>query len=302
MTTQSTAPQSEARPRAGRTHFIVAAAILAISAGGFHTAVWGLGVVLVKEPVPWPKDVAVDQYRLTSFPFELGRGEDEGRYQLIGLDKIKRDENGNPVKGAVPEGVHVQREETIGEMDISNHPLNWYYTAVYRDTKSPQVFVLQLTYYTGLLDAVPHVPTACIDAAGDQILSARSRVVSMTIPEAASPWRTFGVNRVAYARGGDSGRGREMAEYYVFSMNGEPTADRYYVRGKLTLPWVKYCYYAKIQVAPKLPETSLEKMDEACQDFLRCAMPEILRFLPSAEVVRRLHESDPSGESEIQEE
>jgi len=86
-------------------------------------------------------------------------------------------------------------------------------------------------------------------------------------------------------------------------MNGIPTARWEVVRGKLMLFTVRYCYFAKIQIAVfkvgtyrgrvgLMNETDLNISDQACRDFLSHALPDILRFLPSADDVKKLSSSD----------
>ncbi|MHC4715418.1 MAG: hypothetical protein ACYS5V_00460 [Planctomycetota bacterium] len=294
-------PARTATPPGGRGHFYVAAGVLAVAAAGFHLAVGWLGVVLVKKPVPPPEAADVDRHRLVNFPKHLGP------YKLLGDGERFRDKEGNPIKDGKPDGIVEFRDEQVGEMDIPNHPLNWYYGGLFRDTRpgSGRVYQMNVTYYTGVLDAVPHVGEICIRAAGGQVLSADSGPMAVDAPRANAPWKRFKIKRVAYALYDEDGNpirdrlGRPVksAEYYVFSMNGNPTHDRLDVRRKLAWPLAKYCYYAKVQVAPLQPEPTLQKQDESCREFLRHAMPEVLRYLPSAKDVEALKRAGPADES-----
>ena len=54
----------------------------------------------------------------------------------------------------------------------------------------------------------------------------------------------------------------------VFSMNGTPTSSRTKVRKELMLPWNKYCYFAKIQVATLRPQRDLQAVTDAELDQL----------------------------------
>ncbi|HET6427537.1 MAG TPA: hypothetical protein VFJ30_03935 [Phycisphaerae bacterium] len=285
-------------PRGGRGHFYVAVGVLAVAAVGFHVSKRALGVVLVKSPVPPPARVERQDQRLTSFP------ETFGHYRLVADGELDRDKDGKPVKDGVPDGIQEYRHEQLGELDITNHPMNWYYSARFVDTQAgpPRLFHINVTYYTGTLDAVPHVAEICIAAGGGKVLDADSGEMPVDVPGAAAPWDRFEVRRIAYGLHGKDGRpildrrGEPIksAEYYVFSMNGRPTCSRAEVRRKLAWPLNKYCYYAKVQIAPLQPEPTLAEQDAVCREFLRHAVPVVLGFLPSAQDVEALTRADGS--------
>ena len=116
------------------------------------------------------------------------------------------------------------------------------------------------------------------------------------MPTAPAPWDALTVYRTMYVQ-----KNHKTAQYYFFSVNGRPTADWKMVRGTLTLPWVKYCYFAKVQLGAfgveygrLRPEADAAKGDEVCQDFLNYALPAVLRFLPSAEDVESLGKTGPA--------
>lgn len=82
-------------------------------------------------------------------------------------------------------------------------------------------------------------------------------------------------------------------------MNGEPTAHWWIIRYGLVKPWVRYCYFAKIQLAPykpdpHKPDLSIEESDRICRDFARAALPEVLKLLPTAADVEKLAASGGS--------
>ena len=113
-------------------------------------------------------------------------------------------------------------------------------------------------------------------------------------PTAADPWGDLPVCRTTYVL---RDHVTPAVQYHLFYMNGDPTSRWEVVRGRLALPWVKYCYFAKVQVMlfaadPEgrmlRPESDPQTCDEVCAHFLRQALPEIVRFLPSADDVERL--------------
>jgi hypothetical protein len=59
------------------------------------------------------------------------------------------------------------------------------------------------------------------------------------------------------------------------------------VRYELTKFWVKYCYFAKIEVASVVPDLPEKTCDELCQRFLSYALPSALQCLPTRQDVER---------------
>ena len=291
---------SKSLTKKGWVHFAVAAGILFVAAISWNGVLWRLKIALAKLPVPWPDCVQVEGYRLTNFP------------EKIGPYIIVQDGEFSSKKDGIPDGIDIVREDVLDSLGTTASKYNWYYMATYRDTRVPGTIKegkgryvrLEITYYTGLLDAVPHVPERCLFAGGYTIVYEQSGLIPFEVkdPKIAAKlpprWRRFNLYRTVGARGGE-----KTAEYFVFSMNGIPTARWEVVRGKLMLFTVRYCYFAKIQIAVFkagayrgrvgiVNETDLSISDQACRDFLSHALPDILRFLPSADDVKKLSSSD----------
>ena len=272
----------------GWVHFALAAGVLLVAAVGWNTAMSWLKWTMAKEPVPPPAAVEVREHRLVNFPREIGP------YLLADDGELTTVPDGRP------DGLREVRDDILETLGVEAHEMNWYHMAVYRDTRvegayntgGGQYVQLDITYYTGLLDAVPHVGERCIIAGGGIIVPGASKSMSVSVPSAAPPWDRFDIYRTAYEfsdrRGGPS---RRSAQYHVFSMNGRPTERWERVRGELTLPWVKYCYYAKIQWATLRPEPDFAKNDAVCRDFISYALPVVLRFLPTTDDIEKLKAS-----------
>jgi len=140
------------------------------------------------------------------------------------------------------------------------------------------------------------VPTNCIVAGGGTIISDQCGSVSMAIPSAAQPWDKIMVQRTAWLARDKNGVAHRYFQYYLFSLNGRPSDNRYQVREVLMHPLKKYCYFAKIQVAPLVADLTAKENDEVCRDFLMYALPDILKYLPSEQDVRRLESSKAGAE------
>ncbi len=280
---QQTPKLSVPAASAGRPwlHFALAAGLLLVVGAGWNSIMSLLRWTMAKFPVPHPPGVELSEHRLISFPEKLGP------YVLM------------------PEGVTEYRKDDLATLGTLSHELNWYYAARYRDSRvrgaggpdGGHCVLLFLTYYTGLLDAVPHIPLNCLGAAGFTIIYNESGPVPMVVPTAPAPWDRIKVYRTTFAK-----RNLKTCQYHFFSINGRPSEDWKAVRARLSLPWVRYCFFAKVQlgafrISPGRldPETDPEISGQVCQEFLGYALPTILRFLPTAEDVERLEHPGKSG-------
>jgi hypothetical protein len=286
--------QNSARARLrGLVHFGVAAAILGISAVGFKSAIEFLELATEKQPVPWPKGVSVDRetFKWENLPREFG-----GRYVLVGDGELFKQIDGIP-DGEVTLGDDIMTTLGIGTgWDKDRFPdrsSNWYVARVYRDkTRSPgdplQYWQLQVYYYTGALDTVPHVPERCLAAGGATLAGSQS--VTITIPKLPSPWdEPLNLRRTLYERQNPTTMStNEYAQYYVFSLNGRPESSWETVRLELAKPWVRHCYFAKIQFYPRGPVANTEQIDRAADEFMNHFLPVVLKALPMPSDVEAL--------------
>ncbi len=281
-------------------HFMVAAIILGLTAAGWGVAIDLLQWATHKEPVPWPDCVIVDDatFRNVSFPTKLGpyvRAED---------GQLDRNADLTPKKDGRPDGELILDETVMEPLKIgtwldksriAERRSNWYLSRIYIDTRKNKrarrylQWRVNVTYYTGGLDKVPHVPDACLVAGGATIVDASD--VKFSVLAARRPWDepvTFG--RTLYERHDRQNQQTvQYVQYYAFSLNGEPEANRLTVRRKLAYPWVRYCYFAKIQFGPLSPITNSEEADAAANEFLNYLLPEVLQTLPSSKDVSKLN-------------
>jgi hypothetical protein len=275
-------PGASADSRAGWMHFAIAAGVLLVATAGWTAAIKGLNLVFAKLPVPPPEAVKTEDHRLLEFPKRLGPYVlAEGEY------------------ADAPKGWLQVKEDELGTLGMGGHAFNWYYMALYRDGRSGagHHVRLDITYYTGLLDPVPHVPDVCIVAGGGSVLPQESGPLEVSFPSLEPPWDHIRVFRTAYEVNRRDVGSTKSAQYYFFSVNGRPAHDRLAVRGALADLRLKYCYFAKIQTATHEPVANMAASDAVCQDFLRYALPEVLRYLPSAAEVERLNTARSRGGS-----
>ena len=278
--------QTDTRAKSrGWVHFGIAAAILGVSAVGFESAISFLELATEKQPVPWPKGVSVDRatFRWENLPRELG-----GRYVLAGDGELLSQTDGIP-DGEIMLGDDIMSSLGIGTgWDKDRFPdrsSNWYVVRIYRDkTRSPghplRYWQLEVYYYTGALDTVPHVPERCLVAGGASLTD--SRTLTVTVPKVPEAWNgPLNLRRTLYERQDPAIISvNQYAQYYIFSLNGRPESSWETVRLELAKPWVRHCYFSKIQFYPRGPIVNVKQADRAAGEFMNHFLPAVLRAIP----------------------
>lgn len=282
-------------------HFMVAAVTLLVAAAGWRVAVWGLGVVLAKEAVAWPKQVVVDDgYRNTSLAKEFLDAGGKVKYRRVEEDgRLIRDrKTGQPIKDGTPDGEniwpsHLQETAGIGtgaeKSRIGDRKSNWYVSRTYESVQERDEYYrlwhLDVTYYTGGLDTVPHIGEVCLVAGGATVLSSQAWKIDAD-PSLPAPWN--GPLELRRVRFRDREGLNQYVQYYVFSLCGQPEQDWKSVRLGLASLWKRYVYFAKIQIAPARPVMDEGRMDEAAEAFIRASLPSVLKELPTAADIQQL--------------
>ena len=249
------------------------------------------------EPVPWPADVQVDEdHRLLSLAKRFGPGDRYRRVEVDGVFDRKRD--GQPDPDGTPDGETIHRQDLLDALAIAttfdrtryhSRRSNWYVARTYQDTK-PQggyrYWRLDVTYYTGWLDKVPHVGERRIVAGGGTVLETTTIEFDTTnAPEGWGP--KMPCRRITFAINGPRGPVKYV-QYCMFSLNGRPETDWKQVRFKLQNPFQLYSYFATIQFSPRHPVRSVDKADRAAQAFILAALPEMLKTLPMPADIEKL--------------
>lgn len=228
----STAVSSTARATTGAAtssqsgwaspRYLACAVLLAISAVGVGLLPRYLGIYLQKEAVPLKKSLRLLDARALGPRYERHPATDQ-------IPKLSED-----------------MEESLGTRE--------YLQILLSDTTMPldspvRVAKVFLTYYTGRPDMVPHVPDECYLAGGFSPKGAST--VNVPVRDSGAkddrvPVRVVEFQSPAGRRslaGGDS-----TAVMYFFHVNGGFATTRDGVRLRLSDPWQRVAYYAKIEV------------------------------------------------------
>ena len=289
------------------THFLIAVLVLGGTAIGWGWATGALEWVMHKEAVPWPSAVRVNtkEFRLESLPQALGP------YFLAADGELFRNPDGSSQRDGKPDGEirfdeNLMEELKIGtpldKMRVAERRSNWYVSRLYVDPrKNPgepyRFWQLDVTYYTGGLDKVPHVPERCLAAAGATVLDGND--VMFRAPGMPEPWDgdiPFRATRFE-RRDPDRFRTDQFVQYYAFSLNGRPQSSWKVVRLLLNDPRLRYCYFAKIQLAPRNPTNDFAQADKATADFASHCLPSVLRMLPMPRDIESLYSAERSKQN-----
>ncbi|HEX8339448.1 MAG TPA: hypothetical protein VF624_00935 [Tepidisphaeraceae bacterium] len=162
--------------------------------------------------------------------------------------------------------------------------------AVGRDPAARVRFAV--TYYTGSVDTVPHVPDRCYAADGYRPTS--FKVVNWPVLPGNTPTDLRLIN---FEDPIDSRASRPCQVSYFFQVNGVYEQDPIFgVRDRLQNLFEPHAYFAKIELV-----TTLAKVEDATPvmtDFLQSAMPEVVRVLPDFEQVKKDAGKEPGDRSQ----
>jgi hypothetical protein len=155
------------------------------------------------------------------------------------------------------------------------------------------VLHVSITYYTGLVDTVAHIPDRCFLADGFEVANydtRRGRPLGTYVD--GSP-RTLDYRLINFED--ESGRGRAPTNVaYLFNVNGHYESDPLGVRRSLQNLFERYGYYAKVEVmapgqpphAGQTPEEARRESTVVIEDLLSSLLPEVERCLPDWAALR----------------
>jgi hypothetical protein len=299
------APDSTPWWRSGNLHFAIATILLATLGIGWTGAMEVLQWATRKSPVPWPESVRVDSdsFRNLSLPTKFGPFERAQTTEDLPFRAPRTEEQ---EKLDLDIGELVIDEEIMEPLEIGTRQdrirveqrrSNWYVSRLYVDRrKAPTdplaLWQMSVYYYTGVRDQVPHVGEVCLAAGGATIIDT-SRI-ELTSPGTAAPWGPkVPFHRTQYEHlNRHSGQRSEFVQYHTFNINGRPETDRLAVRSELAKPWVRHCFFAKIEFGPRTPISDSEAADRAAEEFIKYMLPEAIRALPTQQDIERLDARD----------
>jgi hypothetical protein len=190
--------------------------------------------------------------------------------QLSFPDQVKM--INDAIKGKTPG----ERKQILTEIEIKGHM---------DDTTHVDVVHLGLTYYTGLVDTVAHIPDRCYIADGYE-------PSSYTVPtwnlgtDAAGKNFSLPVRFIAFEDSTGNNRVSKCVAY-VFHTNGHYESDPLGVRQTLEDLTERYGYYSKIEMMTL--GQNKDAASAAMTEFLTAARPDIEACLPDWSKIKQSH-------------
>ena len=154
--------------------------------------------------------------------------------------------------------------------------------AITESRKSRGFIHLAVTYYTGMVDTVAHVPDRCYIADGYAPIDPEQKSWDLGDKEHPDGDKKLGVRFINFedATGISSRVNKNVA--YFFQVNGEMESSPIAVRYRLQDLTRADVYYAKIELMSLWRNRN--EAAKIMEDFLKDAMPEIRKCLPAREV------------------
>ena len=142
---------------------------------------------------------------------------------------------------------------------------------------------VSLTYYTGMVDTVAHIPDRCFVGGGFDTVGGSFR--SLSVPHLNNTRQDLTLKVLEFEDRTSKVSVRPLVVGYVFQVNGRYEADAVTgVRRELQKLTDKYAYYAKIELMIEMRDSgntrAVEVAEDVFADFLTAAIPEIERILP----------------------
>ncbi len=259
--------------------FVAATVLLLLAAVGLNASVQFLKLHFKKEPVPLARPLTMISGHLgTWVQVTPDEAIDKEIQDVLGTDqyvfreyvdtRIVPDAAASFKILVTPE----QRRQKIGLIQA-------------RESKA--VIRLAVTYYTGMVDTVAHVPDRCVVAEGYEPTSYETVKwpIGIGLPEEAK--RGSDDVELRYINFEDlSGFSRAKRSIaYFFHVNGHFESSPLGVRARLQKLTERRAYYAKVEVMTLIDDPVASK--KVMTDFLSSALPEIYQSMPDWDKVTR---------------
>ena len=250
--------------------FAVAAGLLTASAVGLNVAVAHLQLAFLKQPVPLAQP-------LDTVPAKVGH-----------WVQVSKDE---PLDHAVQEtlgtDVYIFRDyanaQVVPAADLARFDgleanARKRLVADLQQRYPDAVVSVAVTYYTGKVDTVAHVPERCYMADGWD--ASASETVDLSLGDSFhgnGGAHTVKASLLTFQDRTDAARSTRQVGYF-FLADGEYLPDPVSVRRKLQDLFVKSAFYSKVEFAATIPDR--DRCERVMADFLSDLMPDVQRCYP----------------------
>jgi hypothetical protein len=289
--------------------FLVAVLVLAAAAAGFNTAARALDMYFKKVPVPLRHRLDDDQAGL---PKEVGNwvmvqqtsslnedvqhtlGTKEFVFRTYVNSRLATRETADALAKLSRE-IEQLDESDKEQAKVKADKQRQFGTDLRRlQLEHPEaVMALNITFYTGMVDTVAHIPDRFLVADGYEPKDQRTVAVTEGEYEDGTPRQV----EIQFSTFEDqTGHGRVARNVgYFFHCNGSYTPSSVGVRGKLQNLFERYGYYAKVEMMTDDPGVGRQRSDkddvshrsiDAMADLLAAALPAVERCLPDWKQVK----------------
>ncbi len=220
--------------------FLICAALLCTFTVSFEVVANLLGVQFKKLPVPLKKPFnELDKAKLEPYELVQPRHLPHSMVDQLGTEKY----------------IQWALRDTSAENAGTSH----------------DIINLFVTYYTGNIGQVPHVPEECYLGSGHQKLE--DKVVTLEIPELGEK-SSVPVHLLFFQKSAMFHQSKSVV-MYVFNVNGQFAATRNDVRLIVANPMEKYGYFSKLEVSFEYDDNAHTETDvlETGRKFLRKVVP-----------------------------
>ena len=267
--------------------FLVTASVLLLAAVFLNVAVGFMQLHFKKEPVPLAHELGTIPNRIGPW-VQVSQDQplDSEMQDVLGTDKyIFREYVNERIAGV---GVQDTARELRESAENEHNPAERARLKKLSDdfipgirAKFPNAVVsLSVTYYTGMVDTVAHVPDRCVTADGYEPSSYETTnwPIARELP---ARYKADGDNiKLRFINFEDqTGRGNVPRSIsYFFHVNGEFACSPLDVRSKLAELFERKAYYCKIETMTTMADS--KESAQVQTDFLTGVMPEVIRCLP----------------------
>lgn len=278
----------------GQREFLIAAGVLLVAALTLNGAVGMMKLHFRKEPVALRR-------HLDEIPKQLGPWLQVSKDEP--LDKEMQDVLGTDkyiFRNYVDTRQISARELEVLKREIASGDVMADLSRIQSD-KPTAVITAAVTYYTGMVDTVAHIPDRCYVADGYEPIDHSYPIWDVSPPAvlgayANAPHRELKVCFINFEDQTPNRSNLPVNVAYFFQCNGGYESDPIDgVRLRLQDLSERHAYYAKVELKTVMSDTMASKVTMA--DFLRYALPEIERCLPDWQAIKRSEAQSGSGGS-----
>jgi hypothetical protein len=259
--------------------FLIVAGVLLIAAIGLNAAVNFMSLHFKKEAVPMARELGSIPSRVGSWvqvtqdqPLDSEMQDVLGTNKYIFREYVDERVTGPGIADRFRDKSADERRKIVAEI---------------RQKRPDAVVRLSVTYYTGMVDTVAHVPDRCVTADGYEPTSYEQPdwPIARDLP---APLKEGSGDKVQVRYINFENQTGASADpcniSYFFSANGQFACDPLDVRGKLANLWEKKAYYCKIETMTMMPDP--KQAASVQTDFLVSVMPEVMRCMPDWDKVQ----------------